>query len=123
MRECGSCTACCMTHSVPSLGKKAGERCAHLTEQGCGIYETRPPECRSYFCLWADEKAEALDLPEWSRPDRIGIVLNAQGHDLNKQPVLIAAEVEKGASRSYWVGKLMNRTRLKPFAVAVRKTT
>lgn len=120
MRECGGCTECCTAIGVVELNKPPGVRCQHLTEQGCGIYEDRPPSCRSYFCLWADEKAAALDLPDWGRPDRTGVLLNALGHDMNKAPALkafIRPGTEENPNREYWAQKLLKRTRLQAFKI------
>jgi hypothetical protein len=75
-RSCGDCTVCCTALAIetPELRKQPGVTCRHCTAQGCGIYETRFPICRSYFCGW-------FGLPElddsW-RPDRSGILLSPQ---------------------------------------------
>ncbi|MEI9888934.1 MAG: hypothetical protein WDN08_21020 [Rhizomicrobium sp.] len=72
-KSCGDCTVCCTALAIdtPELRKVPGVACRHCTAQGCGIYETRFPICRSYFCGW-------FGLPElgdaW-RPDRSGILI------------------------------------------------
>jgi hypothetical protein len=70
-RQCGSCTLCCKVLTVAALAKPAGSWCPHCRPgQGCGVYEERPPECRSFRCLWlADPK-----FPEEMRPDRSKLV-------------------------------------------------
>jgi hypothetical protein len=76
-RECGSCTACCDVFDVPELDKPNYVRCSYCTDFGCGIYETRPEVCRTYFCLW--RRIDAM--PDLARPDRIGIVFSiVTGH-------------------------------------------
>ena len=121
MRACGPCSCCCTIFAIPALSKPPGVKCTHLTDKGCGIYETRPPECRTYYCLWADEKAEGLDIPDWARPDRSGIVLNCAGHDLNAPGAAINVFwVEGGAE--YWGQKLLKRCKLQMFPLRLVKT-
>ena len=48
---CAGCTLCCKVMGVPSIGKPANQWCQHCrTGVGCGIYETRPGECRTFIC-------------------------------------------------------------------------
>jgi hypothetical protein len=50
-RECGECTLCCKLLGIESLGKPAGAWCAHCKPSGgCGIYESRPQDCRNFIC-------------------------------------------------------------------------
>ena len=120
MRLCGTCTACCTCIGVKALDKPAGVPCKHLTEHGCGIYETRPQECRQYFCLWADPKAEQLNLPEWGRPDQTGLILNAANHDLNAPDASINVYQIPGSS-DYWGQKLLKQKRLRAFPMRLVK--
>ena len=113
MRSCGLCTACCTVLGVPSIGKAAGEKCKHLTDKGCGIYDARPAECRTYFCLWADEKAAGLT-PDWGRPDRTGLILQSAGHDLNAKGASINVFRVPGGS-DYWGQKLLKQRVLRQF--------
>ena len=53
--ECTCCGACCVAPDIAALDKPLGQRCQHLTfELLCGVYQDRPPVCRSYqadaFC-------------------------------------------------------------------------
>ena len=72
VRSCGECTMCCKLLDVVALAKPAGSWCAHCAPgRGCGIYEGRPGECRSFRCGWlVDEKLGE----EW-RPSRSRIML------------------------------------------------
>lgn len=77
-RPCGSCDACCNVLGVEELRKPYYVRCQHQSNPGCCIYETRPPSCREFHCLWADPEAVMLDLipaDEAYRPDRLGVLL------------------------------------------------
>ncbi|MBN1915803.1 hypothetical protein JW796_02290 [Candidatus Dojkabacteria bacterium] len=52
---CGRCGACCVALGVPSIGKKAGDKCVHMTiEEGlasCALHEAdKPPECKEWGC-------------------------------------------------------------------------
>lgn len=80
-RECGTCTLCCKVLEVSALAKPAGTWCPHcLQGRGCGIYETRPPECRTFRCLWlADQKFAEEYKPERSK---LVFALEAQGRRL-----------------------------------------
>ena len=53
-RVCGSCSLCCKLLRIEELDKPAGRWCAHCTagRDGCNIYDTRPPSCRSFHCSW-----------------------------------------------------------------------
>ena len=46
--------------------------------KGCGIYETRPTECRTFFCHWMLEKGLT---PDW-KPERakFALVTSEGGH-------------------------------------------
>lgn len=50
-RECGTCTMCCKVMGIREIAKPPGQWCTHCTPgQGCGIYETRPSACRTFYC-------------------------------------------------------------------------
>src|SRR2546423_15078652 len=73
-RDCGPCTACCKELTIESaeLKKPPGIACVHcVTEKGCGIYETRPPVCRVWFCGWR----QMPNLDDSWRPDRPEILV------------------------------------------------
>lgn len=78
-RECGTCMLCCKVQAIEELGKLPGVWCQHIKRGvGCGIYDTRPSECRRYYCHWmVDAK-----LPDEWKPDRakFTLVVNASGH-------------------------------------------
>lgn len=71
-RDCGDCTVCCTALNIdtPELQKKSGQTCQHCTAKGCGVYETRYPVCRGYFCAW--RTVDIFD-DDW-RPDRSGVM-------------------------------------------------
>lgn len=73
-RQCGDCVACCRILKIdtPELQKPAGVLCPHSTGKGCGIYEQRPAQCRTWYCLY--RRIDAL--PEAARPDRCGVVFS-----------------------------------------------
>ena len=71
-RECSTCTLCCKLIAVNELGKPPGTWCPHcIRGTGCGIYETRPAECRTFFCHWMLEKGLTA---EW-KPERAKFAL------------------------------------------------
>lgn len=78
-RNCGTCTMCCKLIAVIDLDKQPGVWCPHCVRgKGCGIYETRPVECRTFYCHWMLEKGLG---PEW-KPERakFALVTSAGGH-------------------------------------------
>lgn len=97
---CGECTACCTVLGVQALGKEQYIRCQHVCESGCGIYETRPSECRKYKCMWLNEYMR----DERLRPDKLGIIMEPT--DTPFGPSLVVREVWVGASK----GELANST-------------
>jgi hypothetical protein len=72
-KACGPCQVCCVALKIdtPQLRKKAQVPCPHLVQKGCGIYEARPPVCRSFLCGW--RLLPELDA-SW-RPDLNGVML------------------------------------------------
>jgi len=66
-RACGTCTLCCKVIAVVDFDKPPGVWCPHCQRnKGCGIYETRPRDCRTFYCHWMVEKGLG---PEW-KPER-----------------------------------------------------
>lgn len=94
-RECGTCTACCSTMIVPELNKAAHKACHHAHD-GCTIYETRPPTCADWDCLWILGHFRERD-----RPDKSGYVswvmpapqVRSWGH-----PVVAIRELKEGST-------------------------
>ena len=82
------CTVCCTALAIetPELRKPPGIACAHCTPKGCGIYETRYPICRSYFCGWFGLPALGED---W-RPDISGVLLSP--HDDGVEFLILGGE-------------------------------
>ena len=83
-RSCGECAVCCTSLEVdtPELKKPAGETCEHCTGSGCGIYETRYPVCRTWFCLWRF----VGEMPDEARPDRCGLLFGLAHPDEPPHP-------------------------------------
>lgn len=71
-RTCGGCTACCKTHAVHSMYKRAWEWCLQCKiGDGCRIYNTRPTDCENFQCAWL----LGVGGPDY-RPDKIGVVVD-----------------------------------------------
>jgi hypothetical protein len=71
--SCGTCVMCCewLDIETEGLSKKAGILCQHCTGQGCGIYQTRPKLCQTFFCGWRVIPKLGDD---W-RPDKSGVMI------------------------------------------------
>ena len=103
INTCGSCTICCTALSIKEINKPEGVRCEHLTEQGCGIYNNRPEECRNYECGFL-----SYDLHRKLRPDRSGFIIGFADTRLGPS---IVCYVHKEVSK--FAKKLFNRIRMK----------
>ena len=76
---------------VDELAKPAGQDCPHQRGvEGCGIYQTRPPICRGYQCLWLQGGLEDAE-----RPDRTGGIIDLEGRGTGVQ--LGIREIRPGA--------------------------
>lgn len=73
-KQCGGCTACCLTHSVSSLNKPEAAWCSHCSRgKGCRIYPDRPLECVVFKCDWLKPGSSDNIL---DRPDNSGMVFD-----------------------------------------------
>lgn len=82
-RVCGSCQLCCKLVPVPVIEKPAGKRCKHAhTGKGCGIYDNRPFDCRSWSCRWLADRANTEGM---SRPDRAHFVVDLVPDTIKQQ--------------------------------------
>ena len=64
-KTCGSCTLCCKVVGVAELKKPADVWCGHCNKaKGCKIYDTRPLECRTFYCLFLLLQNHLQNLPQ-----------------------------------------------------------
>lgn len=71
-RQCAGCTLCCKLPSIGELDKPAGVWCRHCVPgQGCSIYGSRPPVCRTFRCGWLAQ----AELPDHWYPARCRMIL------------------------------------------------
>jgi hypothetical protein len=100
MRRCGECRVCCNVFPLPALGKPAGQWCHLLGPSGCTVHDSGLPEvCSQYSCYWLDHE----DLPEESRPDRLGMVVTESGRvtvGCHELPVLVINLLKPDSDRS-----------------------
>lgn len=72
-RECGSCTMCCKLIEVTELEKPQYTWCKSCKPgKGCGNYEARPSDCRTFYCNWMAD----LSLGDEWRPDRSKFIIS-----------------------------------------------
>lgn len=74
-RSCAGCTLCCKVLSITELQKAQGTWCKHCEPaRGCKIYDTRPKECRSFYCGYLTQ----ANLDDKWKPSRSKIILVAE---------------------------------------------
>jgi hypothetical protein len=75
-RACGECSLCCKLIRVDAFAKAPGTWCAHCAPGGggCAIYDSRPAECRDFYCAWMVSPSLG---EEW-RPSRCKLVLRVE---------------------------------------------
>lgn len=94
IRSCGDCTLCCRVLPVSEIKKPRGIWCAHA-DHGCKIYETRPPSCRTWSCLWVTEKGMGDEL----KPNRCHVVADMMITDII---VEVGGHAEKRHALQLW---------------------
>ena len=71
-KKCGTCTMCCRIMGVADMEpepKPAHVWCKHCEiGKGCKIYESRPPSCREFNCMWLQDERDIFD--DSQRPDK-----------------------------------------------------
>jgi hypothetical protein len=66
---------CCKVPYIKEFDKPPGVWCAHaVAGKGCGIYDSRPASCRSFYCLWMQDPSFG---PDW-KPERAKFVVYLQ---------------------------------------------
>lgn len=98
-RSCGECEECCRVVGVAELNKPYHTPCVHQTGSGCAIHGDHPTECKDYKCAWLQGI-----LPEAARPDKSGILVDAEGGD----EWVVIQECRQGALRSPAGRELVN---------------
>lgn len=99
-RKCGSCSVCCTTMAVGSLGKATYEKCSHVRPGtwACTVYDGRPKECSSFECGWLQGFGNAK-----ARPDKSNVVVTFEKTRLGDTILLM--EARKGATKT---GRVLN---------------
>lgn len=112
-RSCDRCTLCCKVMRVQELAKPKSTWCPHCAiGKGCTIYETRPEECRGFFCgyrrwsevgeHWFPADSKMLLSPELDGT-RIGIHVDPGSPSAwRKEPYL--SEIRKMAAAAFQRG-------------------
>jgi hypothetical protein len=81
--SCDGCTECCYYLGIAALGKPNCVTCKHVEERvGCGIYEERPEDCRTFECMWLQTQTDRVRAwPKMMRPDKCGVMFVATTSD------------------------------------------
>jgi len=100
-RSCGNCVVCCYVTDIdtPEFRKPGGVTCANCTGKGCGIYETRPPVCRTYYCGWW----YTPELGEDWRPDKSGVIIGT------RSDIPVGSELQSGWQFNVFGGEVAIR--------------
>ena len=92
-RACGSCNLCCKVMRIEDLAKPAGKWCGNCRQgSGCGIYDTRPFDCRAFYCEWMIARGLG---DEW-KPQRAKFVLAVRNNGTR-----MTAHVDPGAPNAW----------------------
>lgn len=86
---CGSCTLCCKVLGVAELDLAPGRWCEHCVPgKGGTIYDSRPPSCRTYTCIWRMWRETGQSVEDGLRPDRCHVILDSSldGRDVYVRP-------------------------------------
>lgn len=76
-RTCDGCTLCCKVLNISVLQKPRQVWCQHCEiGAGCGIYEDRPAQCASFYCLYRISP----ELGEDWKPSLSKMVLNYESN-------------------------------------------
>ncbi|HTP25120.1 MAG TPA: hypothetical protein VMK12_05590 [Anaeromyxobacteraceae bacterium] len=88
------------------IGKALHERCRHLREAGCGVYDARPASCRAFFCHWVRSGGA-----EPERPDLSGVMLEPAEVSARGTGIVpfAAYETRPGGLDGYWGQKILKR--------------
>ena len=93
-RDCGGCTACCEGWlQGEAHGQKfyRGRPCHFKTENGCGVYESRPHDpCVTFKCLWLENK----EIPYWLKPNLSRVIIDRRVTKSNI-PYINAREMDR----------------------------
>ncbi len=99
VNRCGECTACCSVLAIEELDKPEYEDCKHLSSAGCEIYESRPPVCQRFECMYLSDRWDQRDGGEIMRPDRCGLLIYGYRDQDGKEAIRVS-EVFDGASQN-----------------------
>lgn len=104
-RECGSCTMCCKVLGIRELEKMPNVMCKHVVKgKGCGIYDVRPPTCRSFSCTWLLTDT----MPEELKPNKCHAVFAMY----EQQPDQVTIYVDPGYPHAFREGALAHAIEL-----------
>ena len=109
-RSCGSCSLCCKLMGISELDKAPGAWCFNFRRgAGCGVYQDRPTECRTFECEWLRE-------PRWPddwRPDCAKFVMFTE--ESGKRLKIVVDEATPGAWLSEPYYSRLNRMSQKAY--------
>lgn len=118
LRNCGSCTFCCIVQGIKEINKPEGIKCKHIYNGGCSIYDTRPMPCRTFHCLWRFRKL-FKDKKNRRRPDKLGVLIIAKKEIEGYSPALQFNTLEKGVYEKQDIKELIDNYRKGGFNVAL----
>ena len=100
-KTCGTCSMCCKLFDVDWLEKPkpAGSWCHHCQPgRGCAIWQTLPPKCGSYYCVWRIDSALSA---QW-RPDQARFILTHAHQDAPLAVILDPGAPDAHRREPYW---------------------
>jgi len=102
---------------VTELEKEHWEECPHCGETGCIIYTTRPEGCRKYKCMWLTHP-----MPNESRPDLLGIIVDISEHAFIDGACITVRECVEGALETEMVQFIIKEFAATQLVLVLSKT-
>ena len=106
-RNCDGCTVCCDGWLAGKANEHyfyPGQKCYHVSDNGCTIYEDRPEiPCKTFKCGWLLDK----EIPEWMKPSIIqAVIISAKDSTFKIQRETVSLKVFSWLKRLYRQGKI-----------------
>lgn len=107
VNHCGECNLCCILPfiQINEVAKQPGIVCPNCSLKfGCKIYNSRPPVCRNFKCLWLQSQSRNDKMPIELRPDKCGVYFT--GDTTTDDPLIIEVHGEPNGDAWQWIDEM-----------------